>query len=440
MLDLRVSRAAALATFFMLSLVSIGPMQSVALGISEYASWNRGSFPDTMPGFTEIPTGNSSGQYTTVAMGDVNNDGIAELLSGGHEYGGGTPSGLYLWQYSGSGWTRQTLNNTGSYGQVALADVTNNGILDAIGTLTLTDIGMRLFKGSYSGSSISFTELPMPFNYSSMDGIAIGDINGDGHNDMVVGTWWAGIQVLVNDGNNPPSWTNISIPHLMETTGVALADMNGDGKKDIIAACWTSMNATVYLCTGTKPITYDSGHDTGLGVGVWGFGVAAADFNGDGHMDIAVAANPALHVFLGNGCNDPETGWWHESGVTDSGTPERMQVAVGDINGDGYKDIAYGSASGIDMLENDGFGNFTRVTPSGLPASGKFYGCCLYDFDKDGDLDLAASGWGAGVHFYRNDMYAAPEFPSTAVSIFLIACTAITLFIFHPRRGKIERA
>ena len=388
-----------------------------------------------MPQFTEISTSNPSGQYTTVAMGDVNKDGIAELLSGGHEHGGGSPTGLYLWQYSGSTWNRQTINSTGSYGEVALCDVTNDGILDAVGTISEIGVGMHIFKGSYSGATISFDELTSPFTYSSTDGLAIGDINKDGHNDIVMGTWWAGIQILVNDGNNPPSWTNISIPYITETTGVALADVNNDSKKDIVAAHWLSSNATVYLCTGINPITYDNGHSNGLDIGPNAFGVAVSDFNDDGKKDLVIAADSGLKVFLGNNCYGTESTWWTPSLVTDSSTPYRMQVSVGDINKDSYKDIIYASGSGVVILQNDGTGKFSRQIPTGLPASGTYSGCYLYDWDGDGDLDIAACGWGNGVHFYRNDLTCVPEISNI---LLVLIITSILLIAVWARKMRVS--
>jgi hypothetical protein len=82
-----------------------------------------------------------------------------------------------------------------------------------------------------------------------------------------------------------------------------------------------------------------------------------------------------------------------------------MQVCVGHLNKDGKADIVSSSASGILVLLNNGAGRFTVSPNTGLPQKGEYSGCCLFDWDGDGDLDVACSSFqGLGIRFFKNLM------------------------------------
>ena len=126
--------------------------------------------------------------------------------------------------------------------------------------------------------------------------------------------------------------------------------------------------------------------------------IAVADFNGDGHPDLAVVTtNGALAIFLGNG-NGTFT-----PAATSALTSGATCVAVADLNLDGKPDLAVallGSGyGGITMLMGGGDGTFTAL-PTTL-TTGASPGCPLTaDFNGDGIPDMAvASGkyaWSPG--------------------------------------------
>ena len=117
--------------------------------------------------------------------------------------------------------------------------------------------------------------------------------------------------------------------------------------------------------------------------------LAVGDFNGDGHLDLAVSSYDGLTILLGDGTGDfteAPTGLARFGG----------ELAVGDFNGDGHLDLAVASgANEIEVLLGDGTGNFTEA-PGSPVAVGEFPSAlAVGDFDGDGDLDLAVANEGS---------------------------------------------
>lgn len=423
--------------------VLIVAVAAVVSALAVSRAETSGASARTMPSFTEISTGTSSGQYSAVAMVDVDGiDGYAEILSGGGRYNTGSPSGLYFWQYSGSSWGKNTITSSGYYGSVALADVTNDGDLDALAAGETawsggSVAGLVIYKGSHTGSSITFSSFASPYTSASGDSIAVGDIENDNDNDIVLGTNGDGIKVFLNDGSNPPSWSTLSLTATSETTGVAFGDLNNDGRLDVVATNYNSANSRVYLCSSSGPVSYGSAHTAGLATST-GYGIGIWDFDGDGFKDLAIGTGSGVMVYFGNGCQGADTTWWTSGTNYPVGADRRMQIAIGDINNDGRKDIAVAtgySGAGIGVLENGGSRTFTSINPSGIPTSGSYFGCCLCDWDTDGDLDMAICGWGTGVHFYSSDLNI-PEFGHPEIVV-LVGTAIMIVVVLHFRKRSL---
>ena len=199
------------------------------------------------------------------------------------------------------------------------------------------------------------------------------------------------------------TFTKTTIDPIFRSEGVAIGDFNKDGKKDICvgdywyeAPDWKRHE----LRPPKKKIDNRSGYTEA-------FGVYADDFNKDGHADLAIGTQNGIKLFQGKGCTGAETTWWRPLSIAHSRAT--MQVCTGDINQDGKPDIVSSSASGILVLFNNGAGRFTKQSLTGLPLKGEYSGCCLFDWDNDGDLDIACSSFqGLGIHFYENRLKNRP--------------------------------
>jgi hypothetical protein len=214
-----------------------------------------------------------------------------------------------------------------------------------------------------------------------------GDINGDGRLEVITGkTIW------LNNGQG--SFTAQTGAIEMTETGdlrVKLADLNSDGRLDIFAIRdFAAMR--VYLNDGTGRFI-DSGQrlgDSTIGGGQLAQ-IALGDINGDGFIDAVTAGwkwNGSTqcpnHVWFNDG-----QGNFHDSGqLLDEGASHVHGLSLGDLNSDGRLDLVMGiqdaTRSGRIYL-NDGKGIFVRGSNLG-GAGGE--NVALADFDNDGDLDV----------------------------------------------------
>jgi uncharacterized protein (TIGR03437 family) len=115
--------------------------------------------------------------------------------------------------------------------------------------------------------------------------------------------------------------------------------------------------------------------------------VAAADFNGDGRNDVALAASGQIQLLLsgpGTRLRDPQT-----IAVPNSGGSSNA-VATGDFNKDGKADLAIAAANRIAILNGNGDGSFQTGASNTGAVNPSFV--IAVDLNKDGNLDVASTG------------------------------------------------
>src|SRR5579872_3945264 len=166
---------------------------------------------------------------------------------------------------------------------------------------------------------------------------------------------------------------------------VAIGDFNGDGKQDLavpVYSIFTSFSdLTILLGNGNGTFTQ------GPVVGVTGQNVnnvVAADFNGDGKLDLAISMPDAneIQVLLGNGDGS-------FSALSPVSANAIFKIATGDFNRDGKPDLVLVNpgTSSVTVLLGNGDGTFTEKTNIGM--SGGAEAVAVGDLNRDGIPDLA---------------------------------------------------
>jgi hypothetical protein len=255
-------------------------------------------------------------------------------------------------------------------------------------------LGLASHTPQWSSSS-SMGTVTVPYTY---DTPAFADLDGDGKIDMIVGTYQGMVYSYKNTGTNTvPAWTKIDSwsffsGYNQDYAAPALKDLDGDGDYDLLIGT-SSYGLIAFENSGSKTVpvwTRKSAWDI-PSVGAYASPVLA-DLDGDGDYDLLVGvSNGGVRAYENTGTVNNPT-WTRNSAWDISYSSTWPRVAVADIDGDGDQDALVSGGSVVVAYENthDSSSPTWGANSTWDPAvSGSNISPGLGDLNGDGAYDLA---------------------------------------------------
>ncbi|MEO7598180.1 MAG: VCBS repeat-containing protein [Opitutus sp.] len=286
---------------------------------------------------------------------------------------------------------------------VCPVDLDKDGLLDVIACESQTNEVMWLrqtARGVFAESVIG-SDLRAPVHVEAVD------IDGDGDLDILVASMAVvfphndrigSVFILENDGHQ--NFTkHIILENTSRVTDIRAADLNGDGRLDLALAQFGYDQGEVSWLERTGPWEFKRHVVLELSGAI---NVCVGDFNGDGKPDLAALLSQQweeVYVFTNDGHGTFTTQRIWGSTNEDYGS---SGITLADLNRDGRLDIVYSNGDGfgpsatpgprpwhgVQWFENKGQGNFEYHRIGLLPGA---YSPVCVDLDGDGALDVVVS-------------------------------------------------
>lgn len=349
---------------------------------------------------------------TDLALADFDGDGALDLAVGNNATGehavvyrnirGDALTMSRVWESSGNLVT-----------DIAWGDVDEDGFPElALVDYTLDDVRADGIYQNENGA-LNTTSTWQPVDAVRSTSLVWGDVDGDSDLDLVIGSSADSTErVYINqDGalQNTPAWQSADTSHV---TDLALVDVDRDTDLDLVAI----YSGSIYVYTNRQwPLDSVADWNTAT-PGVRTMSIAWGDADNDGFLDLAMGnGDPFASV------GSPNVIYHNNRGLLDSAdllysapaADITTSVAWGDMDGDGWLDLAVGNLgepSYVLLNQNGSFNYDDRLELGGVDESGRTLrtddhtrSVAWGDVDRDGDLDLAVGNEGQANRLYINE-------------------------------------
>jgi hypothetical protein len=315
-----------------------------------------------------LPLRASKPGYLNVAIADLNGDGFLDIVAA-H-----SSKGISIWLNDGKGnFTPHACLSTGKFKDVVVDDVNGDGFNDIVGG---GEDLLVLFLGDGKGNFKKKKSV-----VKDIEGLAVADMNGDGRKEIIGG----GMNGLFIFDATLSSPQKVSEGYVLQ---IAVADIDGDSRNEIVA---TIRKGGIFIFHTEG----DKFTERMVGRAPY-YDIIAKDIDGDGRLDILASG-------LRNGfvvCLNKE-----DFKVTDLIAYKYFGLALADMNGDGWLDVVGASdGMGIHIWLGDGTGGF--AAPQHAPTTnGNYWGMQVGDMNGDGNPDIVSGmEFGGVAAFFMKDL------------------------------------
>ncbi len=303
--------------------------------------------------------------------GDLDGDGYMDIILARD----GNSGSLILWGSDTGTWSTSdsmTLTHTDSGTDAAIGDFNGDGSNDFV----ISAIGGMMHDGSYvwlNDGSGTFSKTPDIKLVGGCGHVDAGDLDNDGYDDIIL------TRSLVMDApcyfggaNGPDTVADLNFLRGITMTAinqVLIEDVDEDGYLDVLFAVIDNKKVPIYLGSSSGP---DVNSDYTLDVNAVAWDVAAGDIDGDGYIDLAYTTgdsggrNGRIEIFKGT-----STGWSTSDMHTILMGPDPNPIELIDVDGDGYDDILCGESATFKVyMGGTSWPNAPDVTKQGLQLPG----------------------------------------------------------------------
>lgn len=275
--------------------------------------------------------------------------------------------------------------------KVAEGDVTGDGVADVVAVADGNgQAPTRVAVINGATLSVS-TPMLLPSVYAGRVSVSVGDVNKDGVGDIALGTEEGGARVRVFRGGDLAKLADFLVPGgsgFAGGTEVSLADVTGDGAADLNVSARYGNVTKVFGYSGTslapgQTPTAAFAQFALYGTSGAGVNLAAGDLNGDGYADLVFGSYggqaASVKVYSGKSLSQSNSLYTLASFTpTGANTNTGVKVAVRDVNGDGRADLLTSSGELVNAYSG------TRLSLSLRPPM-------LFSFDADPNVQGGVS-------------------------------------------------